>query len=613
MYIPRIFICYYPNNEQGTDQQLVQQLITDLRNAGAEIIYDEGKNSDAEFLQLLARELPTCQWVIFAQTTETLQAPRANIVFNTARKLIEQEALKGTMRIITASNDDSQRLPAGWEEMKAYDLRVDYPKALEKILFAFSMDDSGSVPVYNEPTIVQAPPQPQLQNSVLPVESLPPPPVPQRSSSHFSSPPPTYDRPLAPVPRSARFNTLQYSINRKFLFITGTIVLIAIVLFASISVYLSVTKSTPAPNPIAGYAYFTSSGWTNGNGITGINDGLQIKLNNISAPPSGSSYYAWLLSDDQQSEANPLPLGSLQFQNGIAQLSYPSDPHDNLLSQHSRLLITEESSSVPPQSPSSNKEQWLYYAEIPQNASGMNMGSDTMSEGSMSQLDHLRHLLYNDPKLQKLNLQGGVSYWFHQNTEAILQAAESARTTRSESNINTAVRLILDYIDGKNYVQQDVTGGVPELADQPNSQVGLLNIDTENEDPPGYVTYMGNHLTGLTNAPGATDSEKSQIFQIGTALNNVGLNLKTIRNDAKNLIAELNSLPKANPKDKHYHEPILNTNDGINTLNDMYAQSIAMYYGQYDPTTGNRVGGSLWITDHIQYLAMLTVKKYGAQ
>ena len=108
----------------------------------------------------------------------------------------------------------------------------------------------------------------------------------------------------------------------------------------------------------------------------------------------------------------------------------------------------------------------------------------------MSQLDHLRHLLYNDPKLQKLKMQGGVSSWFHQNTEAILQWAESARTNRNASNVNTAVRGILEYIDGKNYVSSDIPGGVPELANQPNSQVGLLDIDTENEDPPGYVQYM---------------------------------------------------------------------------------------------------------------------------
>ena len=109
MNIPRLFICYYPNNEQGTDQQLIQQLIADLRNAGAEIIYDEGKNSDTEFLQLLARELPTCQWVIFAQTAETLQAPRANIVFNTARKPLNRNC----SRVLCASSRQPTTIASG--------------------------------------------------------------------------------------------------------------------------------------------------------------------------------------------------------------------------------------------------------------------------------------------------------------------------------------------------------------------------------------------------------------------------------------------------------------------------------------------------------------------
>ncbi len=38
-----------------------------------------------------------------------------------------------------------------------------------------------------------------------------------------------------------------------------------------------------------------------------------------------------------------------------------------------------------------------------------------------SLLDHLRHLLANDPDLVKLHLTGGLNTWAYRNTQKILQ------------------------------------------------------------------------------------------------------------------------------------------------------------------------------------------------
>jgi hypothetical protein len=150
------------------------------------------------------------------------------------------------------------------------------------------------------------------------------------------------------------------------------------------------------------------------------------------------------------------------------------------------------------------------------------------------------------------------------------------------------------------------------MSNLPNSQIGLVK-EADTEDPPGYVVSIETHLSSLATATGTTDSEKSQIIQLNAALNIVNKNLLQIQTDAQKLFEKTISVnPNPNTKDKRYHPQILNQNDDLNTLNDMYAQSVAMYYGQYDPATGNRIGGSLWITDHIQNLATLTIKTYGS-
>ena len=133
--------------------------------------------------------------------------------------------------------------------------------------------------------------------------------------------------------------------------------------------------------------------------------GFQVSLSNIPPPQAGKGYYAWLLLDQDQSEANSRALGMLVISNGTATLSSPYiDPlHDNLLASFSRFLVTEEPTSPSPLDPSLDKGTWRYYAEIPQNPAVQNCLAAT---NQLNALCHLRHLLSGDHELAEVNLPG---------------------------------------------------------------------------------------------------------------------------------------------------------------------------------------------------------------
>ncbi|HEX4206553.1 MAG TPA: hypothetical protein VHZ51_20615 [Ktedonobacteraceae bacterium] len=607
MQVPRIFMCYYPGNEPAAEQQRTQQLIHDLHTTGAEIVHDDAKNSDTEFLQLLARDLPTCQWVIFVQTPTTMQAPRTSIIYNAAHKLLEQGTIQGMVRLIATTDESSYMVSPEWAELQTYNLYPDYAKALEQLLFAFAMADTGKVPAYGSGLISNS-----MNVPALPLPA-------NNGGRNFSSPPPTYDRPLAPVPRSGRVRS---TFSRKTLRNTGIVALIVLVLLGSTGAIFLLMRPKPVPNPVAGYAYFTSTGLLDGSGNVGVNDGIQVSLNNVAAPGEGYSYYAWLLPDVQQGETNSLDLGQLPaLQNGVTQLTYQSSTHSNLLALGSRILITEETTGIPPANPTPDKSRRIYYAEIPQNGSA-SASSGSMDMGNMSnlaQLDHLRHLLSGDPELQKLSLKGGSGYWFWHNTQSLMLWATDARNRPSARGVQSDAIKILDNLDGIHYVNRDVPAKTPLSANAHDATVGLLTLDPENENPQGYVTYMGIHLQALANTPEITVSQRSQIVQISAALNQIEKQLQQMRQDAIKLVnktagMDLSTTKIVNKKPVSSSiNPMLNDANSTATLNDMYMQSENMYYGQFDPATGGRQGGAIWIFDHIQHLAMFTIEKYGGQ
>src|SRR6266702_2552582 len=333
------------------------------------------------------------------------------------------------------------------------------------------------------------------------------------------------------------------------------------------------------------------SGQVNEQSSQGINDELQIDLHNLSNPASGKAFYAWLLSDKKVTEASSILLSKLTVTNGGVQFHYTGDAqHSNLLASYSRFLITEEDANPTPIAPSVDRNTWRYYSELAQTVNPVD---------NFSLLDHLRHLLAKDPDLEPLHLPGGLDIWLFRNTQKIMQFSGSAKDCYQNNQTNCLrknVIRILDYLDGKTFVQTDVPPGTPNLVDPRLGSVALLEFDPQNQNPPGYLYHINKHLQGIIQAPGATQNQRQITTQIDKAINQVTSWLQQVRTDAKKLM---------NTPDNQ-----LLSQKSLSLLNDMDTQAGYAYSGQLDPATNQTQGGVLQIHHNIERLAIFNVTAY---
>jgi serine/threonine protein kinase len=390
---------------------------------------------------------------------------------------------------------------------------------------------------------------------------------------------------------------------------TALVALVILVLLgSSLGVYLAFFRQNQQAAAVSGgQAFFLSSGQLNPTSAQGIADQLQIELHNIPNPQPGNSYYAWLLADRhphvEQPALEPPPqftlpllLGKLNVINGGISFFYNGTPqHDNLFSISSRLLITEENTNGTPRGPAANHSARRYYAVIPQTPYG---------SSQLSALDHIRHLFYKETRVAVLGLPGGLDAWLFRNTEALMEAALSARddyhTQVSDITvIHSLFVSILDYLDGSPNVHLDVPGGVV-TADPVASRVALLSVDKAQQlktdvahNPPGYIDHVQLHLNGIVQAPDATPQMRELATRIIHALNNAGQWLAQVRILARQLV-NMDAVQLSQPAT-------------LTLLDKLLSFATYAYIGKLDPTTNQVIPGILQVHYDVQRLATLTI------
>lgn len=409
--------------------------------------------------------------------------------------------------------------------------------------------------------------------------------------------------------------------------VIGLLALVVLLIAGSLAVYFLSLFSVPA-NPLVGHAFFTSSGQlsekvSDSNDplkkVQGIADGLQVDLQNIQAPPSGKSYYLWLLPDKKILPNNtngfvvPLALklapilltNNLAVQNNAVHYTYPGDAdHNNLLGSVSRLLITLEDAQRTPDSPSSDHATWKYYAQLPQE---FVPGDPTGLRG----LDHIRHFYYQETgsgDTPILARPGGLDTWVFRNTEKILEWSLSARDdfinggTSNYDLMHSQFIRILDALDGGHNVSMDVPGGTI-LVDSDIALTSLIpvpgqSLGTLKDNPPGDLAHMQLHLSELVKAPDASLGTR-QLAQhivdtLGNLYNDKGNGwLQRVHDDAKQLF-DMGPDQLAQP--------------GAQVLlEDLATYATYSYIGQLDPATNKVNPGILQAHYDIQKLAAFDV------
>ncbi len=377
----------------------------------------------------------------------------------------------------------------------------------------------------------------------------------------------------------------------------GLIALVVIVLLGSgLGTFILLThrsNTLDTTNQVVGHAFFVSSGQLNAGNRQGNNDQLEIEIQNVPNPAPGKNYYAWLLSDEGKSPATAILLGTVSVSQGNVHFHYPGDQqHTNLISITSQLLITEERARSLPKYPSSDRHMWRYYAEIPQKPLVSNRHGPTA-------LDSIRALLNEDPQLARQGIQGGLNIQFLKNTGKVLEWVFSARDSWDSGDTAFVHRQIvrtLDYLDGKDAVQSDVTSGATMLVNPLLVQVPLLTT-VPNQVPDSYLHLIYGQLASLLAAPGITPEMRSLAIQSRQALvENVQPLLTRVRLDARQLV---------NMNDAQLLQP-----SALSLLDEMVALANYAFVGRLDPSTNELLPGVVQLFYNIQRLATYDIVTY---
>lgn len=384
----------------------------------------------------------------------------------------------------------------------------------------------------------------------------------------------------APVPRDRR---------RRF-YITFLVALVALLLISALGAFFYL-PSIAAPS-VSGQAFYTSSGQFNLSTAQGIDDQVQIDLKNVPAPKPGDSYYVWLLGDIhpdnniRQLGAPPIRIpvlltNNLPVQNGTVHYLYDGShtQHYNLLSATSRLLITEQATGQNASAPSTNRSDWRYYAQLPQDQiSGDSPGFTAMT--------HFRHLFYDEPDLRTLGLNGGLDFWLTHNAEKIVELSTSARddwngaqtTATNIALMNKLYISILDYLDGTDNINVDLPPDTPVVADALSAKVGLINVSQAQQSPnphdlPGYVDHTIFHVGQIGKATDLSSQQRQLAANAISELKYGSTMLQGVRHDAVKLY-------------RMQGDPAQIQQDSTRALlDDMTTNAIYAYVGQVNPAT----------------------------
>ena len=233
MTVLRIFVSYEP-----TDAAFATQLMTDLREAGAEVITDSTDPQDTTFEQFIAQELLQCQQLIVVQTLEALQSPRVGAIVDTALKYVQQGQMTGVLRVIapTLDAEEVQAFPLTWATTPAFDASQDYPRALAKLLWNLGLieindiSDSPLPPASHISPIASSAAQGSGEKSAV-------------SNTFHSQNPTSLDRPVG-SPRKSHM-----SLRSPFFLFSLTLLLILVIAGGTVFMHQSstpVNKSDPS-------------------------------------------------------------------------------------------------------------------------------------------------------------------------------------------------------------------------------------------------------------------------------------------------------------------------------------------------------------------------------
>ncbi len=415
----------------------------------------------------------------------------------------------------------------------------------------------------------------------------------QTEENHFARTTTTGVLPQIETPLPQNTSLPRHFSQKQHTFILLSVLAVVSIIVLPLLFLPTQSKTAIDRTVVVGVLSFTSSGQTDPDTMTGYNDILTLQLHSLTTPHHGMAYYVWLMPDKTDDETIPLLLGELDIHEGKASLTYAPPQHTNLLATYSGVRVVEDTADSAPPTPSQNPIQWRWEGWIPSTPT-------PGDEKGYSLLSHLRHLLAKDPTLKENNIPGGLAIWLTRNTAKVEEWASAAQGQWRGNNsslgdadmIHKHMLRILEYLDGKFYYTRDVPVHSPWLVDPLAGKIGLLN-SIQNQNPPGYLTHVDIHLTGLANSPGHTKEQNTLAIQVDEVINKMNRDLLQVRKDAAQ-VAQMNITQLRQPTT-------------LSLLDDMANLTTEVKSGWFDAQTGENIGGVLWIESRLQQLAAVSI------
>lgn len=336
---------------------------------------------------------------------------------------------------------------------------------------------------------------PALQTkSELPTVRVPsaaPPALPPPASQSF---PATPSQSL-PLPRRRRAGEVPLYV------VVSALVLLLLVIGSAIGGSLLLNRSANMTTPTR-QAFFQDD-------ALGINDRLRIEMQNVTPPPTGKIYVAWLQGSDNQT----LQLGTLTVQNNTISFLYPGDSkHTNLLSIAQAIIITQEDAGSRPIAPT----------------------GAVVYRGSFDPkiLPYLKNILYVTPGIPgNQSVVKGLLETIKSMNDKAGSIVDSLQGSHDYPLAKRQATRILELIDGTKFAQAsgDIPPGVPPLL---NVQIGLLS----SPDQQGYLDILSQQLAHLKQAAGKQSHIQQRIQNVENAIADLRDWLRQMRTDASQIL-----------------------------------------------------------------------------
>jgi Anti-sigma-K factor rskA/zinc-ribbon domain len=390
----------------------------------------------------------------------------------------------------------------------------------------------------------------------------------QRSMPYVPQTPQIPQIPQTPPPGSSRPSSPSLRKTWRIAFIVGLVlVLIAAATIGAALVFKNRTPTTVAsPPPPKANASGEVTFFDNPNGTPGFTDALKITAGNLSDPPAGSQYDAWMINDASE---QVIPLGTLVKSGNTFSLNFTSGSGGtqqqlNLLGAGNRIQITVEQGT--PEQPSGNV---VLSGVFPPQA-----------------FVHIRHLLFSFPTTPgKIGLLVGLMRQTQAlNTQAVL--LQSFAGSNNKAAVQCVAQSIIDISEGTHGAHyHPLSASCKAITSQAGDGFGILGQGGE-----GYVATAAAHAVLAASQTDSTENIRLHAHHVEIATDNIKGWVTTVDQDAVKLLTDPSNTAAVSE---------------IVTLSDHAFHGVAGPDGQVNPVPGE--AGAITAYLHGQFMAILPI------